>query len=413
MEAPNQIPTRYRQPAAALLWLIRLLAVGAFGLSLYLTYVGFTDATVPGCGPGSGCDAVLSSAWSKVWYLPVAVLAQLVYLAILLATFFSESDNARVRQRRAWAALVFLALLVLLSIAYFIVIQPIEIGAWCRWCLATHAVGGVCALLILYAAPIGRSRIDPEESTDPVMIPPSAACGFALFAFLAVLGLAGVQRLAPAETAAVAASTFSDTGPGPDRRIDFIVGQNVVRIEPHTLPTLGSPDAPVFFLELFDYTCPQCRRFNEQLGEARQRYEGQLAIAPLAMPLDGACNPHVLVTDPRHEDACALAKIALAVWLIDHTKFAEMHHWLFAAETPPTPEAALVHAGELVDSATLVKTLEGPEVQRRLDNAMKLYRLVGGSLPILMIGPAVIQGRPGDEQLYKLLEAETPLKPSH
>lgn len=414
MDNAADIPTRYRPPIAALRWLIRLLALTAFGLSCYLTYSAWTDAAVPGCGPGSGCDDVLSSEWSKVLDLPVAALAVAIYLVILGATFEAGPGSSPARQRRAWQMLTFLAVLVLLSIAYFVAIQSVMIGTWCKWCMATHVAGGLCALLILYAAPIGRARVDPEEPSDPMMIPPVAVGGLALFALLGVVGLAAVQRLVPSDPAVadVAASTFVDTGPGPDRQIDFVVGQHAVRIEPHTLPMLGSPDAPVVFLELFDYACPHCRRLNQQLTQARQRYGDQLAIAPLAMPLDGACNPLVTVTDPRHENSCALTKIALAVWLVDRLRFAEMHAWLFDPETPPTPEAAMAFAEQLVAPDALAQALASPEIEQRINNAMKLYRLVGGSLPVLMIGPAVIQGRPGDDQLWTILETETPLRPS-
>ncbi|MEM6334550.1 MAG: vitamin K epoxide reductase family protein, partial [Planctomycetota bacterium] len=74
------------------------LAVVAMGVSGYVTWASMRAGALPaGCGPGSGCAAVLASEWSRVMGVPVGVLAIWAYVVcwgendkILAATLGAE-----------------------------------------------------------------------------------------------------------------------------------------------------------------------------------------------------------------------------------------------------------------------------------------------------------------------------------
>ena len=65
-----------------LLWVRGLLIIAAMGAG-YLAWVSIHNGPAAGCGPESGCNAVLQSRWAYWLDLPVSVPAVLVYLALL------------------------------------------------------------------------------------------------------------------------------------------------------------------------------------------------------------------------------------------------------------------------------------------------------------------------------------------
>ena len=61
---PSETIVPPRTPAAVL-WLLRALALVAAGVAVYLLVVAFREGRLPvGCGAGSGCAEVLTSPWS-------------------------------------------------------------------------------------------------------------------------------------------------------------------------------------------------------------------------------------------------------------------------------------------------------------------------------------------------------------
>ena len=62
--------------------MVRLLCGVAFCVSAYLLYGSLTGDRLAGCGPESGCDAVLRSRWAYIFGLPVSLPALMLYLAV-------------------------------------------------------------------------------------------------------------------------------------------------------------------------------------------------------------------------------------------------------------------------------------------------------------------------------------------
>jgi uncharacterized membrane protein len=123
---------------------VALLALAGVGITAYLTYARYADATIV-CSTG-GCETVQDSEYAEIAGLPVAVLGLGGYLAILAAAFFS-GEVARV----TGAAL---ALGGLVFSDYLVLVQLLAIGAVCQWCLASDVV-----LLLLAVATFARLRV--------------------------------------------------------------------------------------------------------------------------------------------------------------------------------------------------------------------------------------------------------------
>jgi len=381
--------TRYQPPPPPIAWLMRLLVLAALTVSALLLYQSTQTSGLPGCGVGSGCDEVLNSPWSKVGRVPAAMPAVIVYGVMLVAMFFP-------RRRGAWALLLVGAVAALGAAAWFTYVQLHEVGALCKYCLTAHICGGAASLLVFVNAPLGRTRVMPDDPPDTVMIPPAAAATLALVGVIGVAAVAGVQVKFPA----------------PSTRVTLLDG--TVRFDPRTLPTIGDPavaDAVVLAV-MYDYTCPFCRELEMMLDEARARYGGRLVVVALPVALDADCNRHIAETEPRHEHACELAKLALTVWRADASKFAEFHAWLFDLQDIMTPGMAEPKARQLVGDAAFEAHRDDPWIAERLAIDADLLMEFDGKLPQVLTETIRIQGRvPGREELFDLLETHTSLRP--
>src|SRR5699024_6830530 len=79
-----------------------------------------------------------------------------------------------------------------------------------------------------------------------------------------------------------------------------------------------------------------------------------------------------------HEGGCKLARIALAVWHINPSKFAIMDHWLFAADHKPSVSAALKKAQQLVDdSADVKKVMQQKWIKKFIQAQVRLNHALG------------------------------------
>src|SRR5262249_44864065 len=127
----------------------------AFALSAYLSWHYLVGASLIGCGdPGApGCDQVLSSRWSAVaGVLPVSSLAAGVYLSILVTSLFIGPRAPAPVRCLAWRAMLVLARAAAGSAIWFTIVQKWIGGAFCPYCMATHAIGLLLAALVIWQA---------------------------------------------------------------------------------------------------------------------------------------------------------------------------------------------------------------------------------------------------------------------
>lgn len=400
------------------LWVSRLLALAAAGISGYLMWVSLIQRTMPaGCGGGSGCSDVLTSRWSSVLGLPVSVPALALYVGAI-GLLFAAGPSSPVRVRRiAWNGLIAVAASILAAAVWFIGLQAFILKAYCPWCMADHGLGVALAVMILWQAAGGAATAESlteEEEDDAEESRPTnrrglVAClvgmGVSATALMVALQFAIVPKGPPVKR--LAEDRNDDTGPGVDRRISVLSGK--LPISPHEVPTSGSADAPKLLVVLFDYRCKYCRATHGYLAAARKQYPEQFGIVLLPMPMESTCNPHVEETEERFVHSCEVARLALGVWRTDRTAFARFDEWLFEPEYPPTIEETREFARSLVPREKLDAALADPWIDEQIRRNVTAYHDSGvDRIPVILSpGMAAIVGRPeSKESLIQMLERD-------
>src|SRR5688500_8929012 len=132
--------------------LIAVCFLVAFCVSAYLAWGSTQGGGVPGCGPESDCDKVLTSRWAYVFGLPISYFALPIYLGGLVLLF---------KKRVAWRPLVGFAVIILVAVVWFVGLQLVAIGAFCKFCLTAHAAGAIGAVLILRQVKLERKSAVP------------------------------------------------------------------------------------------------------------------------------------------------------------------------------------------------------------------------------------------------------------
>lgn len=402
-------------------WGMLLSSATALCTSCYLAWASLTSSPVAGCGSGSvfDCSHVLHSRWSNIFSIPVSIPAIATHL-LLLSMLLGKSIPKKWQQVR-WGLIGFACLSASAAALWFIGLQVFWIEHICPYCMVAHtgalilgglflwthpvsmktlgwvagsAVGGVGALILsqsLSPAPQTHEIIEfsttneGDTSSDEPM----------LFEAPAPLPQASLLPNAFNNPFAIAAScvalltepsmlfSFELTADPDEPKPRAAVILNSIKLETNGWPLLGKPDAELVFVELFDYTCEHCQRTHKAIEGARQKFGDRLAIIALPVPLDAKCNPNIRTSDPKHADACDLAKLAVAVWYVERDKFAEFHHFLF--EKKPNYAAALIKAKEMVDNEKLTAALNGTIPGEYITKHIALYKQAGsGNIPKLM-----------------------------
>jgi uncharacterized membrane protein/protein-disulfide isomerase len=179
--------------------------------------------------------------------------------------------------------------------------------------------------------------------------------------------------------------------PKPEPRLVSVSGKKF-RLDTRHWPLLGDPDAKYVFVEMFDYTCPHCRNTHRAIDGAFKEYGEDLAVIALPVPLDGSCNDTVRSTSSSHANACELARISVAVWRVDRSKFRDFHDWLFGSSRRSSVSARQ-KAEQLVGKAELTAELAKPHAAEYIKRHVELYKRVGrGSVPKLMFPKSTMTG---------------------
>jgi uncharacterized membrane protein len=339
--------------------------LSALGLALsaYLGWHHLTGAAVIGCGGGSSCDLVLSSRWSAIGgIVPVSGLAAGTYLAMLVASLFVSPATAAPDRRLAWSAMLVLSGAAAASAVWFTIVQTWIVGAFCRYCIATHIVGLSLTALILFLAP---KQLE-TASTDADAPRRFMTIAGAIARTLVGVALAGV----------LVASQIAFAPPAVYRGGASRLSRAVM--DPHDVPLVGSPDAPYVVTLLFDYKCPHCQQLHSVLDEVIRRYDGKLAFVLAPSPMNNRCNPYIVREVEEFKDSCELTSVALAVWAADHEAFAAFDRWMFSPESgrpwqPRTLDAAKAKAVELIGPEKFAAAQNDPWIPRYMQTAVQLY----------------------------------------
>jgi uncharacterized membrane protein len=376
--------------------LLGLISLG-LALSGYLSWHYLVGGQVIGCGVGSPCDEVLSSRWSSIGgVLPVSGLAAGAYLAMLVASFsIGPSTEAPVR-RMAWTAMLILAGTAAGSAMWFIIVQKWIVGAFCRYCMATHITSLLLAALVIWRAP----RQFGEGVANKARL---RVIGLA-FSGLVLAGILALSQWAIVPRAIYRAGATQNDLAGLDTR---------------TAPMVGPRDARYVVAMLFDYKCPHCQQMHFMLNEVVRRYNGKLAFVLCPTPMRPECNPYIPRAVDEFTNSCELAKIGVAVWAAKRDAFAEFDQWMFTHETGDrwqarSIEAAKAKAIELVGQQKFDAAMGDPWVEKYLQTSVQIYGESGaGAIPKLVSGSHWVTPKPVDADdliliLHSSLELPVP-----
>lgn len=348
-----------------------LLALTGFAINLMLLARRLSDeaATLPGCGPGSGCETVLGSQWSEVLGMPVTIPGLLIYTAVMLAL------------TRAGRPLLAPLLGVIFAAAvWFIFVQAALIRAFCPWCMVAHAVGiTLTAIGLTHAAHLDGSwkRILSRFALAAIA---GALAIIAIQVFGPKPATHRVSELAPATPQSQVAKDAHSTGEG--RLAVFFDGRKGYRVD--ELPHIGQSDAPHVIVEYFDYACGACRTMGGYLDALVSAYPNDVCVILLPMPLDRGCNPSMPPLEPGHPGACQMARAALAVWQNSRENFHGFHYALLA---DPSAENATLLASALLTDAT--NAMDDPWVESIIATNISDWQVISADnakLPKLVVG---------------------------
>jgi Tfp pilus assembly protein PilF len=182
--------------------------------------------------------------------------------------------------------------------------------------------------------------------------------------------------------------------PVPDRPRTLSLAKGRVRLKMDEVPILGSPDAENVAGLMYDYTCKHCRELHHKIGEALEKYNDQLAIAMLPLPLDKTCNRLISKTSKSHEQACEYAKLALVVWKKNPAAFPEFDNYLVAGKKPPPLDQARARAAETLGIESVDMLLNQSDILSWIIRNVGWYgALDKGSIPKLLMPDQLLTGK--------------------
>jgi thiol-disulfide isomerase/thioredoxin len=333
---------------------------------------------------------------------------------ILAAFLFHRRIPTTLMRERLDKGLVALGFAILCAAAWFILLQLFVIRAVCPFCMVAHACGlGVGMLLLLTKRRAAGFRV-----------------GTILGALASTLLILGQVLYQPA---AFEVSTIPDSVVGrPSSSPDTSVTQTVeaapagdLEIKPvprllhlhkggftldlNEVPVIGSPAASNIVLHFFDYSCDHCRDLHPLLTNVHHALEERLAIVNLPIPLEPDCNPIMKRRLAKHTNACAYAKLGLAVWKADPAQLPAFEDWVFSFPRPPAPDVVRQEAAKRVGDDALRKALQDPWIDEYLAFGIRLYhtnylRFKKSRLPLLMTGTNLVSGMVrSTNDLYRIL----------
>ena len=355
----------------------------------------------------SGCAAVLNSDWSAVDFnvptvtraltirwsrvvVPIAFsgLAYFVFLGIW---------HAFAGPARAWGRWYLIPLVTAVGGAagsvLLLWVMFFELGAPCRWCVATHALNGLLLVCILSMWPpkrpsTTRATIRQSETGFVGQARPRLAFAAALrvtgFAVLVIAGL-WVYRTAKLDIRREVAKLlpYRQFVEELENNADFLLR------EYHAQPTRPLParladdgaesrfsDATIVIFS--DFYCRHCACFaSKWKREFRQYWQSPLCVSFRHFPLCKDCNR--TVTGEGHAEACRAAHAAEAARLQGGEEtFWRMHDLLFAQHR----RLATVSYADLamqigLDGDKLVADMESAPVEQAVEADVALAAELG------------------------------------
>jgi protein-disulfide isomerase/uncharacterized membrane protein len=330
------------------------------------------------------CDRVLTSAFAKLFGLPVAWFAIAAYAGIAAAFLLAA------RAPEAGARWIRLAGLGVVGGAAFSVwmayVSFFVLETACLMCMGLYAV--IATLLVLiYRIGLGFDSAFPRQA--PLFPRGALAVAFAM-------SLAGVALVALANGPGASeflgdTATLADLE---DQDPEFFAWYDALPMSQVPMSGehygSGNPQAAVVIVEFSDFACGHCKKNHALLSDLVARRPDDVYIIHRHFPLDPACNE--AVDKPIHPDSCRAAEAAECAGR--QGKYEEMAARLFEYQQQLFIENLYRQAGKIgLDEAAFRAcmdsrdTLPGIIADTRAGNALKLT-----STPTLFINGRRIMG---------------------
>lgn len=149
MSSKDKTKSKYFKPV------ILILSVLGFLLSVYLTYLHYTEGNTAFCSQGSDCDAVRQSSYSSILGIPVALLGAIGYVLIFWFTLVSITKKVR------WLLLYIISLAGFVFSVYLTYLEIFVIKAICPYCVVSAIIMTVIFIMIA----LRKSEFYPKLSS--------------------------------------------------------------------------------------------------------------------------------------------------------------------------------------------------------------------------------------------------------
>jgi len=214
-----------------------------------------------------------------------------------------------------------------------------------------------------------------------------------------------------------ASATVTTPAPKRTRLVKFLNGSVTLDIYEH--PVIGNPEAPYVVLEFASYDCPHCHQMHRSVQKAMRRYGNQVAVVVLPYPQEMDCNKEIPSLKNSITGACATARMAIGVAMIDQAKFAAFHDWLMAGKDKPPTAAQVVQKAYTTMGRERMRQIPREKLQSQIAQYIDLYIKIKAKapdpkkigLPLLVIGDHINSGILEDEKLFKLWEEHLGVTP--
>ncbi|MCC7146654.1 MAG: hypothetical protein IT443_09425 [Phycisphaeraceae bacterium] len=438
-------------------WLLGVVTVAGFLLSSYLALGTLEKTTILGCGQeGSACGQLFGQAWAWWGNVPVILLAVGLYLVVGVGLWLTGAARSPSLQTWGWGLLAALGVMAGGAAVWFVALQVLVIQKICPYCMATHAASLTLCHLIFFTMP-WRAWPPTASSTAqtkkiPLAVILGITVGFGGIGVLAgrqiiqprdmfVLSGVGMEKIAGMDDKLLVGKTIvapsqlpqmgyhqpeapnlpgdlpsdpllSDTLPGLKPR-DSFPGQLPGKVgpAPHgnagpvssstdlpgALPGAGPGEPPRLPAGIFtDFTCEYCRQVHFYLKAWRQAEGRQTIVLEFVVPRSEKCNPNIR---PGHtmtsaQEACDLARLALAVWRAKPQAYEVYADWLYENQDGMTAPKAKAQAAALVGDQALAQALQDPWIDQRIQENIQMLGEISARriLPVVILPGGIIEG---------------------
>lgn len=360
-----------------ILVILALLGLGASAAALYVHYQSLVDpAYTSFCDVNAtvSCQSVLSSAYGRVWGIPVAAGGAIWSALVLLLAGWGMRAGAGAEAGRRAAAYVFvLAVIGLAAVFYYAYVSFFVLKQACPLCLTMDAA--VILIFIVSARVAGPLREIPRRIGSDLggLVRNPTAATLALVwvaASVALVVFFPREQAVGASPAEMAQQATPMETLAPDQLAEW---HRWLDTQPRVAAMEPTGAVKVRVVKFNDYQCPACRQtwaeYASIIGRYEQLYPGQFTFEYKDFPLESECGFGGI-----HASAC---EAAAAVRMAEQKHLGKaMGAWLYEHQdrlTPDLVKQGLKEVAGITDfDARYAKVLPAIRADAQLGNSLKI-----------------------------------------